>query len=68
MIRITRSRNRNPNDYLVLAMILNHGLQAICLNSCDNCIAKGVCKSVKSATRYAVKCAGMELVDSYIKT
>lgn len=61
MIRITRSSNRPTEDYLVLAMILMHGLENVCHHSCEDCIAKNVCKSVKSATKYAVKLAGMEL-------
>lgn len=61
MIRITKSPNRPTEDYLVLAMILMHGLDSVCHHSCEDCIAKRVCKSVKSATKYAVNCAGMEL-------
>lgn len=62
MIRITKSPNRNTEDYLVLALILHQGLDSMCKNSCDDCVAKGVCKSVKSATRYAFKLAGLDLV------
>lgn len=62
MIRITKSSNRSTEDYLVLALILHQGLETMCKNSCEDCIAKGVCKSVKSATRYAVKLAGLDLV------
>lgn len=62
MIRITKSPNRNTEDYLVLALILHSGLDTLCHNSCEDCVAKSVCKSVKSATRYAVKLAGLDLV------
>lgn len=62
MIRITKSANRNTEDYLVLALILHNGLDSLCRHSCEDCVAKGVCKSVKSATRYAVKLAGLDLV------
>lgn len=64
MIRITKSPNRSTEDYLVLALILQKGLDSVCHNSCDDCIAKRVCKSVKSATRYAVNCAGFVYADS----
>lgn len=62
MIRITKSENRSTEDYLVLSMILLNGLNSLCHNSCEDCVAKNVCKSVKSATRYAVKLAGLDLV------
>lgn len=62
MIRIVKSPNRNPEDYLALAIILNAGITAFCTNSCEDCFAKRVCKSVKTATKYAVKQAGLDLV------
>lgn len=63
MIRITKSPNRNAEDYLALALILHSGLEKFCNNSCEDCFAKHVCKSVKLATRYAVKLAGLDLVN-----
>ena len=68
MIRITKSRNRNADDYLALALILHLGLKNFCTNFCEDCFAKHVCNSVKSATRYAVKLAGLDLVDVDIKS
>lgn len=62
MIRIVNSPNRTPEDYLAIALILHTGLTHYCTNSCDDCFAKHICKSVKSATKYAVKQAGMELI------
>lgn len=62
MIRITKSANRNTEDYLALAIILHAGLEKFCDNSCEDCFAMHVCKSVKSATRYAVKLAGVDLI------
>lgn len=63
MIRITKSPARITEDYLVLALILQNGLDSICDNSCDDCPARRVCKSVKSARTYAVKCAGFDFYE-----
>ena len=62
MIRIVKCAKRNPEDYLAIALILHTGLSNYCTNSCEDCFAKRICKSVKSAIKYAVKQAGFDLV------